>query len=102
MSRRFPGAELVIIPGGRGVERDPRADAPRQVPEGWRRVIEKLEMQADIMAMENPFTHLLPPDEPPPRGAPGQRIVHGCDELPEETEAAERKAAPKLASRGRH
>jgi hypothetical protein len=97
MPRRSPGAELVIISGGRGVKRDRAGETL------CRSIAEKLaKMHAEILAMKNPFTHLLPPDDPPPRGAPGQRIVHVYDELPEETEAAERQAIPKLASRGRH
>jgi hypothetical protein len=76
-----------------------RADAPRRLPEEMRRVVEKLrEIFAEIAATESPF----PPDRPPPASPLSQRIARGLDELPEETEAAERQAIPKLASRGRH
>jgi hypothetical protein len=57
------------------------------------------EIHADIKATEIPprFARLLdePPDDHPPRGAPGQRIVQFNDELPEQTEATERKALAK-------
>jgi sugar phosphate isomerase/epimerase len=68
-----------------------RTDAPRQLPEEMRRVVEKLgEIFADIAATENPFSP--PPDRPPP-GAPGQRPAHHYDELAEEAEAAEQQVA---------
>jgi hypothetical protein len=74
-----------------------RTDAPRELPEEWRLLTEKLRaIVADIQAEEIPprFARLLgePPDRPPP-GAPGQRPARTYDELPEEAEAAERQVA---------
>jgi hypothetical protein len=75
-----------------------RTDAPRELPEEWRQLIEKLrEIHADIEAVEIPprIARLLgqPPDDRPPRGAPGQRIPRHYDEPAEEAEAAERHVA---------
>jgi sugar phosphate isomerase/epimerase len=68
-----------------------RTDAPRELPEEWKRLIEMLrEMAADIMATPTPFEP--PPDRPPPC-APGQRTVHHYNELAEQAEAAERQVA---------
>ena len=47
----------------------------------------------DIQAMENPFAHLLPPNDSPPTPAPGQRKARDCDELAREAEATERSVA---------
>jgi hypothetical protein len=59
-----------------------------------RQLSEKLKgIFADIEAMENPFEHFLPPDEPPPRHPFGQRIPRLHEELAEEREAAERRVA---------
>jgi hypothetical protein len=73
-------------------------DAPRQVPEQLRRVIEKLrETFADVEATPIPsrIAHLLePPPERPPPGAPGERIARESEQVPEEAEAAERQAIP--------
>jgi hypothetical protein len=55
------------------------------------------EIRADIMATEIPprLARLLdePPDDRPPRGAPGQQIPRGYDGPAEEAEAAERQVA---------
>jgi hypothetical protein len=55
------------------------------------------DIQSDIEAAEIPprFARLLgePPDDRPPRDAPGQRIPRGYDKPAEEVEAAERQLA---------
>ena len=77
-----------------------RTDAPCELPDEWRGLIEKLrEMAADIEAEPIParFRELLgldDPDQPPP-AAPGQRIARFYDDRAEETEAAERRLASK-------
>jgi hypothetical protein len=52
---------------------------------------------ADVISTEIPprFARLLdePPDDRPPRGAPGQRIAPTYDEVSEDAEAAERQVA---------
>ena len=52
---------------------------------------------ADLMTTEIPprFARLLdePPDDRPPRGAPGQRSTPAYYELAEDVEAAERQVA---------
>ena len=75
-----------------------RTDAPRELPEEWRLLTEKLRaIVADIQAEEIPphFARLLgePPDRTPPRGAPGQRIPLPYDKPAEEVEAGERQVA---------
>ena len=72
-----------------------RNDAPRKVPEELSGLAEKLrEIFAEIDAVPMPsrFARLLPPDDPPPRGAPGKRMACESEQLPEEVEAAERQA----------
>jgi hypothetical protein len=73
-----------------------RTDAPGEVPEELRRALDKLrETYADIVAMKNPFAHLLPPDGPPPTTPLGKRPARVYDELPEHVEAAGRQAVLK-------
>jgi hypothetical protein len=71
-----------------------RNDAPRQVPEELSGLAELREIFDEIDAVPIPsrLAHFLPPDDPPPRGAPSQRMAREPELLPEDAEAAERQA----------